>query len=252
MLDVAHELSALYGTHSLAGSGIIHPVHVARASDGRLHALRIDEHTPRSDTDWFVLSLCRARADAVLTSAENVRREPRLAHQLSGPWAEALAHYRASVLGKSAPLVCAIVTRTGDLPSDHPVWSDGTQKLLFTVPPSAMTLRARFRDRAEVIEIDDLDLVRAAAWLQQHGRALVSIEAGPRSASALYTGTCAVDELWLTEWESVTPHATLAGALPEDPTLFAGLVRIGSSTRVEHGQRFRFDLWRRAAPASHT
>jgi hypothetical protein len=54
----------------------------------------------------------------------------------------------------------------------------------------------------------------------------------------------AVSELWLTHWESVTPNAEFAGALPDDSTLFRGLSLVGSSERSEHGQQFRFERWR--------
>lgn len=243
MLDVTRELDALYGSHALGTRGVIHPVHAARGEAGRLHALRIDAQTPRSETDFFVLSLCRARADAVLTSAENLRREPKLSHALSGPWAPVLHAYRREELGKGA-LACAILTRTGDVPLDHPVWDDGTHKLLLAPPALVSGLRGRIGRRAEVVAFDDADAADACALLHARGLALISVEAGPHSAAALYARH-AVDELWLTVFQRGTEAPALAGALPPDAVLFAGLSLVGASERSEHGLGFRFELWRR-------
>jgi riboflavin biosynthesis pyrimidine reductase len=244
--DVEAELDALYGDHALPASGILHTVHALRGPTGRLHALRIDEHAPKSDTDWFVLSLCRARADAVLTSAENLRREPQLVHQLSGPWADSLRTYRGQTLEKTAPLTCAILTRSGDLPETHPVWSDGTHKLLLCPPQAEASLRQRFAQRAEVIAVPALDAASACALLAQRGLSLISVEAGPSTAASLYAGPTRVSELWLTVWESAPAQAALAGPLPDDSVLFQGLRRVGSSVRHEHGQQFRFERWQRS------
>jgi len=242
--NLDQELDTLYGNHVLPHTGIVHTVHAVRAPSGRLHALRIDENAPRSETDWFVLSLCRARADAVLTSAENLRREPRLVHTLTGPWAPRLRFHRTDILAKPS-LACAILTRSGNLPTDHPVWSDGTRKLLLCAPAAETALRTRFADQAEVIPVPDLNAAAACALLTQLGLPLISVEAGPSTAAGLYTGPTRVSELWLTLWENAASDAALAGALPDDATLFAGLARVGASVREEHGQRFRFEQWRR-------
>jgi riboflavin biosynthesis pyrimidine reductase len=247
MRDVAHELSALYGTAEPPAPGVLHIMHVARAADGRLSALRIGPATtPKSESDFFVVNAARAHADAVLTSAENLRREPALSHALQGPWAEALTRYRRETLHKVLPLTCAILTRSGDLPYPHPVWSDGTTKVIFT--PRASRAMVPLPADAQVVSIADLDAVSAARWLHAHGAPLVSVEAGPRTVRALYEAN-AVSELWLTHWESVTADAEFAGALPEDATLFRGLSLRGSARRNEGGHTFRFERWsKRASP----
>jgi riboflavin biosynthesis pyrimidine reductase len=275
MRDVARELTALYGTAAPPGPGVLHVMHVARTASGRLGALRIGAPaTPKSESDFFVVNATRAHADAVLTSAENLRREPALSHALQGPWAEALARYRSQALGKHAPLTCAILTRSGDLPDPHPVWSDGTVKLiLMPAPerplpsplPGGEGTREGTRANplppgegmgegtsagphgARILRIPDLDAVSAVRWLAAHGCAAISVEAGPHSVQSLYAAN-AVDELWLTHWESPTKEAEFAGALPDDGTLFAGLALVGSSRRNEGGQTFRFERWARVRP----
>jgi riboflavin biosynthesis pyrimidine reductase len=249
MQDVARELRALYGSADPPAPGVLHIVHAARAADGRLAALRIGApSTPKSESDFFVVNAARAHADAILTSAENLRREPALSHALQGPWARALADYRRDVLHKSAPPTVAILTRSGDLPSPHPVWHDGTTKLVLV--PAGTSPRARARESAgadpvQTIPLPDLDAVSAARWLQAQRLPLVSVEAGPHTVAALYAAQ-AVSELWLTHWESATPDAEFAGALPADEILLRGLELLGSAQRREGGHSFRFERWTRA------
>ena len=256
-LEVTRELEALYGRSSLCSAGVVHVTLAARDASGRLCAVRIDPRAPRSETDFFALNLCRARADAVLTTGENVRREPRLSHQLEGPWAPALAAYRRDVLGKSQPLTCAILTGSGNLPEEHPLWRDGTSKILLTSPECAEEIASRFADRAQVVGLSALSARSACAWLREHGAALVSVEAGPSTVSGLYVEARprarerreeppSVDELLLTVWEDAPPdEGLLAGALPEDARLFRGLSLAASSRRVEAGHTFRFERWAR-------
>ena len=257
MLDVESELSSLYGSEPLITRGTVHVVHVARGPNGVLHALRVGSlNAPHSPTDFFVLNVCRARADVLLTSAENLRREPTLQHQLQGPWAEALGRYRSHTLGKAGPPVCAILTRSGELPEQHPFWGDGTSKLLLcpSEKQHELALRfqsplarpgARFDQRAQVIGLPALDARSACSFLHAHGYPLVSVEAGPSTARALYDAPAQVDELLLTHWQDAPVSAELAGPLPPDGALFQGLSLCGSSTRGEAGQRFRFERWRR-------
>jgi riboflavin biosynthesis pyrimidine reductase len=255
MQDVASELRALYGSAAPPAPGVLHIVHAARAPDGRLAALRIGApSTPKSESDFFVVNAARAHADAVLTSAENLRREPALSHALQGPWAHALADYRRDVLHKSAPLTVAILTRSGDLPHPHPVWHDGTTKLLLTPAGTSPLLRERAMERADAdtlrtIPLPNLDAVSAARWLQGQRLPLVSVEAGPHTVAALYAAQ-AVSELWLTHWESATADAEFAGALPADEIFFRGLTLLGSARRREGGHNFRFERWTRAFAVS--
>jgi riboflavin biosynthesis pyrimidine reductase len=218
-------------------------MHVARAPDGRLSALRIGApSTPKSESDFFVLNAARAHADAILTSAENLRREPALSHALQGPWADALAHYRRRELHKSVPPTVAILTRSGALPDAHPVWHDGTPKLIL-MPAGASPL-VQGKLSVQTIALPRLDAVSAAHWLHAQGLALVSVEAGPHTVAALYAAQ-ALSELWLTHWESVTADAEFAGALAEDAILFRGLTLLGSARRREGGHSFRFERWAR-------
>jgi riboflavin biosynthesis pyrimidine reductase len=248
MRDVARALIELYGSAEPPGPGVLHIMHVARAPGGYLSALRIGTPTtPKSESDFFVVNAARAHADAILTSAENLRREPTLSHALQGPWADALARYRREVLHKDVPPTVAILTRSGDLPRPHPVWRDGTPKLIFTPADTSPPARDVAEEDGRTVALPNLDAASACHWLHAHDLPLISVEAGPHTVRALYSAQI-VSELWLTHWESVTNDAEFAGALPEDATLFRGLELVGSTRRSEGGHQFRFERWRRRAP----
>src|SRR5687767_11723825 len=93
--DVTERMRALYGAVLEAPKKVVHVVSAHRAGDGRLHVLAIGPRAPKSETVFFVLQLCRARADVVLTTARILRVEPELSLTFVGPWAEALASYRS-------------------------------------------------------------------------------------------------------------------------------------------------------------
>lgn len=242
---VCQALDALFGRAAPGreARGVIHVTATARGAGGRLQVLRVDLGSPPSATDFFLLNLCRARADAILTTAQNLRAEARLSHQLQGPWAPALSRYREQVLGKTRPPACAVLTETGNLPLQHPVWQDGTEKLVLTHPHRAPGLRQQLGSRAEVVELAGLDSRVACAYLQQRFPDTLSVEAGPNTANALYRPPARVDELMLTVCDSALPAALLGNALPAADVLFAGLTLAASSTREEGGVRFRFERW---------
>jgi riboflavin biosynthesis pyrimidine reductase len=245
--EAEREIEALFGAGELPQSGLVHVVYAARDPQGRLCPLRIGPALPRSETDFFVLGLCRARADALLTTAENVRSEPELSHRLAGRWAAALAAYRQQ-LGKTEAPRCAILTRSGELPREHPVWSDGTPKVLLTGGERVEALSQRWGERAQVVGLASPSARSACAWLLASGAGLVSVEAGPATAGALYDDPPLVDELFLTLWQGAAPDPSwLAQPLPEDGRLFHGLALAGSAQRSESGQRFRFGRWTRHA-----
>ncbi len=234
---------ALFGPGVAESSGVSQVSAVLRGSDGRLRVIDIGNDPPRSEADFFALNLARARADAILTSAENVRREPTLSHRLSGPHAQALGALRAA-LGKTKPCLCAILTRTGDLPREHPVWEDGTEKVVLTIPGGARRVEARLGDRAQVVELEGPSSRSAVAWLRAHARA-IDVEAGPRTTNELYTAPSPVDEILLSRFEGTLAPAKVGGALPRDAELFAGLTCVHEVRREEESGPWVFQRWRR-------
>jgi riboflavin biosynthesis pyrimidine reductase len=243
---------ALLGPGVCEQTGVTQISAGVRQRDGRLQVLRIGQtETPRSEHDFFALSLCRARADAVLTSGENLRREPELSHALTGPHARALRALRESA-HKTEPLRCAILSRSGDLPLDHPVWEDGTTKLVFTAPEHEAQVRFRLAQRARVVGLPDLHPRRVIAWLKQEGAQTVSVEAGPRTLAQLYEGPRVIDELILSRYgENHVPESVLGAALPEDSRLFAGLSCLHEATIQETNGTWIFQRWARAPLSAH-
>ena len=178
--DVSARVRELYGSDLAAPHGVVHVVSAARASDGLLHVLAIGPHAPRSDTDFFVLQLCRARADAVLTSARILRDEPELSLALVGPWAEALARHRREELHKPE-LTCAILTRSGDIARSHPLFSEPVHKLVLTSADRKVELGRELAGLAnvEVVAGEHTDARSALELLKARGCSAISIEAGP-------------------------------------------------------------------------
>jgi len=235
---------------SLFGAGVIEPQGVTqvsatvRAPDQRLHVLNIGSpRVPRSVSDFFALNLARARCDAILTSAENVRREPELAHRLAGPAASALAALRRG-LGKAEPPLCVILSGSGQLPLDHPVWDDGTPKVVLTHPASEAGARARLGARARVVALPQLSARGAVAWARARAVS-VSVEAGPSTSIPLYASPPLVQELLLSVFEGAIDADALGKALPPDAHLLAGMRCVHEAQREEPSGRWRFQRWLR-------
>jgi riboflavin biosynthesis pyrimidine reductase len=240
--DVEREIAALYGGLP-EPKGVVHVVAAARDA-GRLRVLKIGPDAPKSDTDFFVLSLARARADAVLTTARILREEPALSLDFAGPWASGLAAYR-SELGKQR-LTALVLTLGGDLPAAHPLWHDALERLVLTTSSGAAALRARLAERAEVIASDAPSPRAALELLSSRGARAISIEAGPSTAGSLYGPPPCIDELWLSIAELPLMPEQLGGALPEDARLFAGLRLASERVRTEQSGPWRFQRWVRS------
>jgi riboflavin biosynthesis pyrimidine reductase len=234
----------LYGPERLIRAGVVHVTSAVRTAGGPLRVIAIGAGAPRSATDFFVLNLCRARCDGLLTTAAILRSEPGVVHTLQGPWAAALSAYRREVLGKHAPPVCAIMTRSAELPLEHPVWRDGTDKLLLTTPEAAAGLRASLGSRAEVVPVAGLDARRALDALRARGLELISVEAGPSTTGSLYEPPSAVDELLLSLYDGAGEAIQLGGAL--SPDLLRERVATADTKREEESGSWRFQRWLRA------
>ncbi|MET0340106.1 MAG: dihydrofolate reductase family protein [Polyangiales bacterium] len=244
--EVALAIEALYGARPLLTEGVIHVSAATRGPDGRLSVLKIGPRSPKSATDFFVLNLCRARCDAILTTAANLRAEPDLAHGLQGSWAKRLEVYRRVVLKKPAPSTCAILTGSGDLPVAHPVWEDGTPKLVLTSESAAPALRWVLGARAEVVGVPRLDARTACTYLRdKRGLKLVSVEAGPSTARALYEAPSVVDELLLSTYLEPLRDEQIGYALPDDGVLLRGRTMVAEQTRKEESGKWRFQRWAR-------
>ncbi|MFT3927175.1 MAG: dihydrofolate reductase family protein [Myxococcales bacterium] len=250
LVSRARELAeAQFGLDVLGFHGVSQVSATARGSDGRLHVLDIGSPaTPQSEADFFGLNLARARSDALLTSAENVRREPALSHRLAGAHALALTALRRA-LGKANPPLCAILSGSGNLPLEHPVWHDGTPKLVLTRPEGSAELERRLGARAQVIALPDLSARTALSWLRAQVPN-VSVEAGPSTSGQLFEAPPMVDELLLSRFEGALSPAALGKALPDDALLFRGLRCVHETSLPAREGTWLFQRWVRVVASA--
>ena len=245
--EVQRLVQLLHGDGVRPLSGVLHCVSSLRAADGRLHVIKINEHAPRSATDFFVLNLARASADAIVTSAQVVRAEPQLSHELQGPLAQGLLRYRREVLGKLEPPTSAILTRSAQLPAAHRVFRDRMQTLVLTEPEQAPALAQQLQAAgAQVLGVPALDLRVAVALLLQRGARSVLVEAGPSLASQLYDPPACVQHLWLSRYDGALDVRALGGALPAESLLLSGMRCVSEHVVQEPSGPWRFQDWQRS------
>lgn len=195
---------AIYGELPIAPAGVIHTVSAVRRTPGQWHVIKIQTGAPHSDTDAFVLRFWRAHYDAILTTGQILRAEPSLSYAQDGPLALGLTRYRREVLGKSGPTRCAIMTRSPQLPPDHPVFHDASEieLVVLTSPQNVAELRKTLGDRAEVVGLPQLDARAALDFLKRTGSQTIGVEAGPSVAGTLYGHAPVVEHLMLSICEA--------------------------------------------------
>jgi riboflavin biosynthesis pyrimidine reductase len=241
--EIERRAKSLYGAAATRDvSGVVH-VFSAVESESRLHVIKIGPRAPKSSTDFFVLNFWRAQVDAILTTAAVIRAEPALTHALQGPQALDLATYRRVRLKKPEAPLCAVLTRSGDLPFAHPVWDDGLDYHVLAPPDRTGELSAQLGGRAKVVGLEDLGAPQAVSWLRARGAQQILIEAGPSTASALYDEPGKVNHLLVSRYEGMFDPEAVGGALPPTDRLFTGLSRVASSERTEESGPWRFERW---------
>lgn len=192
-------IEALYG---VAGAELRRPVvaHVTAqwlAPDGERRTLAINEHTPRSAWDRFVLDLSRAAAGAVVTTGATLRAEPELRHGLASapPVRAALEAWRRRSGLEDLPLF-VVLTSGRDLDLEHPLFDGPTA--IFTGREGQARLGAGAAARGvEIMSVAEPTPRAAIEWLRDKEVGRISIEAGPSTARRLYEPPVVVDELLL-------------------------------------------------------
>ncbi|MCG8590583.1 MAG: dihydrofolate reductase family protein [Proteobacteria bacterium] len=189
------------GDDRRSDAGVLHGTAAWASPNGPLLCLRIDAHTPASPTDFFALSLARARADAIVTTGATLRAEPELRHEAgTGALARGLADWRSRVAERTAPPVSVVLTRSGELDADHALLADPARRVwIATGEDGARALAPRrLPAHVEVWTLAQPSLRAVVAGLRsERGLGTVVVEAGPSAARELYTPPVAVDELWL-------------------------------------------------------
>lgn len=240
---------ALYGAELGAVEGVLHVVAVTRDGEA-LRVIRVGPRAPKSDVDRFALNLARARVDGIVVSGAVLRAEPGLRYDLDGPGdsAEGLAAWRREVAGRKDPPWLLVLTRSGDLRADHPVWDSWASPIVYTGRDVATSLRRRLPERVAIEAREETSARDAIAHLRdERGCAGVSIEAGPRVAAPLYDPPLAIDELMLSVFEGALDPRAAGPVWLEEADLEARLRPTAPPVRVEEPSGpWTFSRWRRA------
>ena len=208
----------MYGGMPRRG-GVIHPTAVWLPSaepgeeDRRYRVLKIQADTPKCHHDAFALSLCRARADAILTTGKNLRAEPTLTHGPLGSamTAKALAAWRSRRAKEAVPVGLVLTSGRG-LDLDHPVFQAPGQSVIFTGDEGAAHLKEAAKQRGIRVVSDPFpDVRRAIAWLQRQGHGTISIEAGPSTSVELYKPPVMVEEVLLSVYRGPLAESLRGG-----------------------------------------
>lgn len=214
--------------------GVLHVTAVWRRGTGEWVTIRIEERTPKSEHDFFVLNLCRARADAIVTSGKNLREEHGLRHDLAGPGrvAEALASWRRR-LGKTEPPISLVLTSGRGLDPGHPLFRSGTRPLGYTSPEGRDRLAAVREGGVEVVADPDAGLRSAIAFLRhERDAATIAVETGPSTSRELYDPPVLVDELLVSVYEGALDEALQGGTFLSQEDLEARFAQPEPSFRV--------------------
>lgn len=202
------------------GSGLLHVTSVWR-KDPKTHlTLRIGPHAPPSPIDFFLLNLCRARADGIVTTGRILRQEPELSHRLQGPAAAGLEDWRRKRQQKTTPPVSLVMTSGRDLDFHHPLFEGPGRVLIYTDPQGAWEVESRATDVGAEVVADPAPSPRGAVDVlrRQLGCATISIEAGPSVSRQYYEPPVIVDELVLSIYtaDHLAPQARGTRQIPPE------------------------------------
>ena len=239
---------ALFGSPLDTRPSVSHSFAAWRASpDAPLTTIKINEHGPKSDLDWLALHIARARADGIIITGKILRDEPELSFSLRADprWGDALESWRVRRWGLCEPPWILILTGSGEIDFEHPVFHGWARPLIFTSDRAAT--RKLAAAPCPVVADEAPDIRRAIRYLQRgRGCECVSIEAGPSTARELYERPMAVKELLL----SVYLDPVLDPRAQGDPLVDLSTVRAifrteTSTTHRDAGQHWSFYRLRR-------
>jgi len=151
-----------------------------------------------SEADRFLIGLLRAFADVIVVGTGTLHGSPKGLWAPEGPYPQArdaLAELRRRLELPPRPEV-AILTRSGTVDVDHPVFERGA--LVLTSRWGEAVLGAKLPSASTVVSIgEELDPRAAIAWLRERGHLQVLTEGGPTVFGSLVAAGL-VDELFLT------------------------------------------------------
>lgn len=239
---------ALFGAPLDTRPAVSHSLAAWRSErDAPLTTIQINEHAPKSDLDFLALHIARARADGIIITGKILREEPDLNYDLGADprWGDALLSWRERRWGLCDPPWLLILTGSGDIDFDHPVFRGWARPMIFTSDRSAT--RKLAAAPCPVVSDASPDIRRAIQHLQVARECeCVSIEAGPSTSRTLYERPIAVKELLLSVYLEPQLDERAQGAplvsLSEVRSLFRSET---SATHRDQGQHWSFHRLRR-------
>jgi len=151
-----------------------------------------------SEADRFLMGLLRALAGVIVVGSGTLHGSPKGLWAVDGPQpavGDALFELRRRLSLPREPEV-AILTRSGSIDVDHPVFEKGA--LVLTTIWGKAVLGAKLPAASTVVALgEELDLGEAVAWLRERGHAQILTEGGPTVFGAMVAAGL-VDELFLT------------------------------------------------------
>ena len=273
---IERRLEGLYGSVDWSRQAGVLQV-VAIAASPRV-VIALGPAAPTSGTDRFVLGVARARADLVLTSGAILRAEPRLVHRFSDDPTEddALQRWRRERLGRDRPPALGVLSRSGQIPADHPAFRFAQAGFVWTGRSGRARLGGRVGALAVIDSVGDRSagaggrsaesLGGAIAYAQSSGAATVLVEAGPTLARALYSGPRradgagealaeppgSLDELLLSRFEGTLDPSAVGPAFVSDAAVQVRFPDPPSERRMEEPSgSWRFLRYRRASVPGH-
>lgn len=250
--DVTALARELLGADPARAGRVLHVAAVWQGASGGAHVLRIRPETPRSAHDRFLLSLARARAEAIVTTGRILREEPALTHGLLGPPAlrAALVAWRRERLVLETKPWLLVLSSGRDLDPAHPAFAGETRPLLFVPAGAATELRERFaHSEVRVASVPEPSVRGALAHLRRLGARRITLEAGVTTVRELYEAPVSVDELWLASFAGTAPPTSVIGPLFVEETRLAAALpdRSPPCERVEPSGPWRFERRSRSA-----
>ena len=195
---------------------------VALATPGRSGSEEISGANPH---DRMVMGLLRAVADAVVVGAGTLRSVPKhlwTAARIYPALADAYQSLRTA-LGKPEPPLNVIVTASGELDLDLPVFQSGkVPALIATTTSGARRLHGRtLPPSLQIVDLQRSGPLSARAILNAvsgiRPTEIILVEGGPRLMGDFFAEQC-LDELFLT----LAPHVAGRDEARERPGLVAG------------------------------
>lgn len=248
LASVDRAAQRLFGSRLDIRPAVSHSFAAWRAAEEEpLITININEHAPKSELDWLALHIGRARADGIIITGKILRDEPKLRYDLRADerWGDALVSWRERRWGLCDPPWLLILTASGDIDFDHPVFHGWVRPMIFTTDRTAT--RKLAAAPCPVVSDEAPDIRRAIQHLHlQRACECVSIEAGPSTARSLYERPMVIKELLLSVFLDPALDERAQGA----PLVALSEVRHvfrteTSATHRDHGQHWSFYRLRR-------